>query len=424
MEEQDYSAMFYDTYYVYTKRLGKGKTKSILEDMSEIIGVPHGKPGIDCLFINTYLAIKLGYEKMKISSRSSFYSKELISYDKKYKSTVTYTDAMKFIKSGNSAKCWVHHKGSNLLREDRYKGGYLVFEDWFVQQVSDIKTDCSLSDIEKLKVKSPEIKLKTKPAKCSKDDDRVEVTFKPDGVLLPVRKAIREYNDFIYSYDVVMERLTLDPRIYRIYLDDTSRYGRFHSEYQKLPSRKRRKITINSEDVVEIDVVSSHPSILLCREGIEPNSMNVYDYEGVNNKLREWCGDGAPCITRKIMKVFVLVALNCSDRSTAMHSTTKKVFEEWEYEGDKNACDLVLKAVEETIPIIAKSFYKGVGLNLMKEESEVVYQMIKYAIQESTPLLFVHDSFICKQKDYEKVNNQIQETFKSFFGFYPKIEVK
>mgnify|MGYP001183472968 CR=1 FL=1 len=415
--------VIYNTKYIYTKKVGKGETKELFETLSEIIGIPVNKQGYLCLLGNLFLAIKGGYEEMMISSDKNYYSSGVICHHKKIPTDVSYRDARKFMDALTHTWNCLIKKGSNLSkREGEYSGGSVVFSEELRYEVLTMGYDNLIESVEKMKMSKAEVSLKK--FRNVKSQAREEVTFTPDEEVQSMRRVISDYNKMMANYDIRLNGVKLDCETYRLFLDDTEHYGRFHCQYQTLPSLDRSRILIGGESVIEVDIVSSHPSILLSEVGIDSQEVSIYNFPKVNDKLKELYGDNFPMIDRKTIKPFVLLAINCDSKQSCIRALINKP-EIQELFGTKHEVyNVILNEIEDWLSPIAHQFYRSQGLRLMKIESDIVFCVMDLVQQNNIPTLFVHDSFICRLSDLDSLLYYIEVGVKANIDHELRLDIK
>ena len=202
-----------------------------------------------------------------------------------------------------------------------------------------------------------------------------------EGALLDNSKIVRIFNGSFasggrfYRHDI----LTLPNSI----LDDNGQKVRLE------PGKTRLGVTIDGENVAEVDFVCLHPTLLydLCR--LERPWLN---------DLYSYLGAGTEC-ERNALKVAVNVLLNARTRRAAICALEKELPK---YGVSTNASDLV-KHIEEKLVDVKNMLCNNVstGLWLQNVESEIMSRVAEMFVQENAPLLPVHDSAIVREKDVD-----------------------
>lgn len=200
-----------------------------------------------------------------------------------------------------------------------------------------------------------------------------------DGHLLENSQIVRIFNGSFasggrfYRHDI----LTIPNSM----LDDNGKKVKLE------PGKTRLGVTIDGEDVAEVDFVCLHPTLLydLCR--LERPWLNdLYSYLGAVAENE-----------RNALKVAVNVLLNARSKRSAIcaiENDLPKHGLKW------NATDVV-RGVEEKLLDVKSRFCNNVstGLWLQNVESEIMSRVVSNFVAANAPLLPVHDSAIVREKD-------------------------
>jgi hypothetical protein len=219
-----------------------------------------------------------------------------------------------------------------------------------------------------------------------------------DGRLLDNSQIVRIFNGSFayggrfYRHDI----LTLPNSI----LDDNGKKVKLE------PGKTRLGVTIDGEDVAEVDFVCLHPTLLydLCRLG-RPWLNDLYSYLGAVAENE-----------RNALKVVVNVLLNARSKRSAICAIENELPKhglKW------NATDVV-RGIEEKLLGIKGRFCNNVstGLWLQNVESEVMSKVVSNFVAANAPLLPVHDSAIVREKDVDKLLQMMGECYLSVVEGY------
>ena len=202
-----------------------------------------------------------------------------------------------------------------------------------------------------------------------------------EGALLDNSQIVRVFNGSFasggrfYRHDI----LTIPNSM----LDDNGKKVKLE------PGKTRLGVTIDGENVVEVDFVCLHPTLLydLCR--LERPWLNdLYSYLGAGTENE-----------RNALKVAVNVLLNARSKRSAICAIENDLPKHGVI---TNASDLV-KYIEEKL-VDVKSMLcntSSTGLWLQNVESEVMSRVVSNFVAANAPLLPVHDSAIVREKDVD-----------------------
>ena len=243
-----------------------------------------------------------------------------------------------------------------------------------------------------------------------------------------MRQVVQELNEVNASYTFVdSEGILLDnSQIVRIFNGSFASGGRFYrhdiltipnsmlddngKKVKLEPGKTRLGVTIDGEDVAEVDFVCLHPTLLydLCR--LERPWLNdLYSYLGAVAENE-----------RNALKVAVNVLLNARSKRSAIcaiENDLPKHGLKW------NATDVV-RGIEEKL-VDVKSMLcntSSTGLWLQNVESEIMSKVVSNFVAANAPLLPVHDSAIVREKDVDKLVERMGQCFLSVVEEYTDSE--
>ena len=239
-----------------------------------------------------------------------------------------------------------------------------------------------------------------------------------------MRRIVQALNETNASYTFIDSngRLLENSQIVRIFNGSFASGGRFYrhdiltlpnsildDNGQKVrlePGKTRLGVTIDGEDVAEVDFACLHPTLLydLCR--LERPWLNdLYSYLGAGTEDE-----------RNALKVAVNVLLNARTKRAAIGALEKELPK---YGVSTNASDLV-KHIEEKLVDVKNMLCNtsSTGLWLQNVESEIMSRVVEMFVQENAPLLPVHDSAIVREKDVDKLVQRMGECFLSVVEEY------
>lgn len=184
--------------------------------------------------------------------------------------------------------------------------------------------------------------------------------------------------------------------LHRVFNKLLSLGGRlFGGSYQNMPKLERLSLLIDGEEVDEPDHAQLHPRLLYALLGRRLTG-EAYEIEGFE---------------RKIVKFAWQLMVNCSSRSRAVLTLTKRLLEEkeeWSNEARLKA-DELLHRLEAHHKPVANAFYSCVALKLQYVDSELLLQTLSKLRSTSIIGLPVHDSIICRKSHAHVVRDIMAE---------------
>ncbi len=283
-----------------------------------------------------------------------------------------------------------------------------------------------------------------------KDKEKNEIEYEDTPETRKMIDLVNRYNQFMSNQEVLdVEGTRLHTALARVFSRGDvsspnhlfSYGGRFYTEgtnYQQFPSIDRKLITINGENVYELDFRSIHISMYCSMEGITlPEGYDVYSQYDEDNYVLD--ADMVQMVTctykqdynpyREFQKLAWLILINCGkrdktrmqNRRLAITTLEHKLKEDRElpehlqrFIGLK-AVDIegVVTHIENTFSIAKGLLYSDKGIELMKSDSDMMQQILSDCVKEGIPVLCVHDSVVVPQSGVGKV----MEIMKAAYGF-------
>jgi len=157
--------------------------------------------------------------------------------------------------------------------------------------------------------------------------------------------------------------------------------GRFYGSMQGWRKDDRRALRFNSEPVVEIDFSSIHPTMLYELQGLHPLD-DAYEIDGFE---------------RSDVKQAFNILIN--RRAQKGRSDAQSVVSHLDITHER-AAELCERLYERHKPI-RRYFNTGFGLQLQRIDSDIMSEVLHWALRAGVPMIPVHDSVIVRSRDSE-----------------------
>ncbi len=158
-------------------------------------------------------------------------------------------------------------------------------------------------------------------------------------------------------------------------------------------------MTIDGEQVVELDFASMHPTMLYLRSGLEPPE-DAYAKDGFE---------------RGILKLAFNVALNASTSASACRAVARSLREAGHAEPEPTARHYV-QAMPTLYPEFESQVFSGVGLDLQRLDSDIAARVMKSCTEAVIPVLVMHDSFLVGRSHEVELRRMMTEAFQAVLG--------
>lgn len=171
-------------------------------------------------------------------------------------------------------------------------------------------------------------------------------------------------------------------------------------------------MTTDGEPVVEPDFSALYIRMLYHREGID---YREGPYTVLCNSKEE----------RKVFKIIFLVAINAETEKKGIYGIQDELVEKGiPFDTDYQNLKSCLQRVKSVHGPIAKNLNTGVGLELQNREGRITDLILKTLTREEIPVLPVHDSFIVRERDKDRLIEVMKSSYYRVMGFDPVIEWK
>ena len=202
--------------------------------------------------------------------------------------------------------------------------------------------------------------------------------------------------------------------LYRVFNEDFEHGGRFYGGFwQQIPSEYRQRITIDNFLTFEMDYSTIHFSMLYQQEGIPKEKHgDPYAIGDVDDALRK--------IYKKVMNI--MLNTSCFDEALRVCRRSKKIllprqlYKTWR--------ELLTHVLSYHKPI-KKYFFKQIGTELQRIDSDIAeFVMVKMINEHGIVVLPIHDSFLCRMKDLDKLIPIMEEAASEVAGLSLYMERK
>ena len=229
-----------------------------------------------------------------------------------------------------------------------------------------------------------------------------------------MRSDLRAINAALANADIscLLEEVdTQYRRLLRIFNNgDFDQGGRLYGGFwQAMTSSDRlENILIDDEEVVELDFGQMGLMLLYALEGETPPAGDLYD-------LTEF---GIPASARPGIKKVVQSAINASKPLKRMPKGARKTIP------SSISLARVMSAIRAKHGAVAQKFYGGVGMQLMRLESDILVEVLLAANREGIVALPVHDAVLVRTSHQDRAVEIMIKVFQDHTGLTPEVSVE
>ena len=279
-----------------------------------------------------------------------------------------------------------------------------------------------------------------------RDDNKKPIKIsKMKSVQLKVKRyeqTLEDYLGLVSNYLFTLDGLEVPVHGRRIFNRNINLGGRFYSNYQNVPSNDRKRIKINHEKTIELDYKSLHYNLLYSMAGHEfkgdPYDVEGYDRASIKVISFQLLNTEGQDGLKELARMITLSGKPEQIEAVRQYDIQRGIYERHAQLGlrveppykPKNVNyhidlipegtdgqQLVNDLLERHKPISQFIGSKDIGLRLQNMDSNIMMDVMKVATGEGMPLLFVHDSCICKYADRARVKDVMQQAYNDVTGF-------
>lgn len=176
--------------------------------------------------------------------------------------------------------------------------------------------------------------------------------------------------------------------------------GRIYCNYQQIASRTlplRQESLIDGNDIVEVDICSSHPRI----------AIQEFHGECISATFYQNIADETGIFKPKVKKYFQ-VALSSDNRMKAYKGYLKAGYDRTDFE----ALETWLVSRYPKVPI-----YQSWSLEAMNHEGELLLRVMLKGVKDDIVVLPVHDAIAVRKIDEEWAIRTLKETWLEYFKY-------
>ncbi|HBT0444770.1 TPA: hypothetical protein MA058_003426 [Klebsiella pneumoniae] len=352
-----------------------------------------------------------GYEGIVFSSNKNNFKSYYVLNGTKHKTKIYYDGSRRFLDKMKNLGYLTSAPGGSLGVHG-YKPGYILFTDKFKREVGEY-------DLVEILPEKNLVRMRNRKT-------GEYMIFKETDEVIEMIKLTREYNQMMEQWNVELNGVPINSDIYRLFLDSMDYYARWHGEFQIIPSEQRQDITFDLNPTQEIDFQASHITIMYAMKGLQITDSDPYDPQKVmaNIDLDEVDFNGCS-LTRKDLKTFVMMMINCKSHTSAIKALANEESLSYKYGKGHTFYSSILLALEMIHHEISDLFYvPGFSMTLMKQESEVMAEILRKCVENELPVLPIHDSVVCMEEHVREVNQIMLDSFFEKWHVHCKTKIK
>jgi len=361
---------------------------------------------------------------------------------------IGYTKMLRVLDALEKEGYFVFYKGG-LCGSDKYTSIYQI-TDKFREMWKDIKPT--------------KVKDTSSPVVIKDRETKEEKSLRGFTGVSTMAEDMNRYNIQLSSVDLRKGGVVLSNQWYiRSFLDNLHTGGRFYNKtggIQVLSQIERKKLTINGEDVVELDFKAMHPAILYewvwqqkqeevedfvatgPNKSFDPYNIDISAFISVDSAIiethKKQYNTEKYNPVRNLVKFAVMSCLNAADAPSAGAGLAKEFYTEvqkWDLVSDKSdfkyygivrpsdsnglktlKTSYICEACKIANAPIAQFFFADIGVELQYTDSEIMAQVINTLTQEGEAAYSMHDSIIVRSSLADRAEHLMRVAYRNVVG--------
>lgn len=243
-----------------------------------------------------------------------------------------------------------------------------------------------------------------------RDKEKSDIDYIDNRWSNQVRKTLKTINSINSSATILDHRNRRVSIFLRAIYNNGSftKGGRFYTSgfnsYQLMSKENRLLITINGEEITELDYSALHPRMLYAKEGIQyPIENDCYYIENEPN-------------LRLILKKVAVAMIGSDSKKTAIKGINLQRRENRHFHMLMKRYNLkaqdAMVLFEEKHKLIKKYFYQGLAFELQNRDSKLMLGILKYFANRKIPCLPLHDSVLIQKKYGPELYDVMDHSFR------------
>lgn len=288
--------------------------------------------------------------------------------------------------------------------------------DNYIKEVSWVRANNNLLSLfeDKTKEQCKASVVKDRQCVLLKDDDGEIVDYKDNAVSYDTRDKLSSYNEFASKVVVMLDGERMTTTLDAQFKHDFHSYGRLYGKgntYQTVKSSYRSDLTIDGEDVVEIDYSCIHLRMLIDMFNLSHYVDGIADLYGIVSPEK---------VNRDVIKLAVQLYFNAKNRNGAVVALAQQVFGN-PHPFTFNKASEVFEAIDRAFPFLfgnkaimdnLRNGNKRISAVLQRKDSELCLDIITQLANKGIFVGAVHDSFFFATKHFDVASEVIGNTYR------------
>ena len=258
-------------------------------------------------------------------------------------------------------------------------------------------------------------------------------------------KDTAAFNSMWEGHTVTLDKKNIVPYVRRLFNGSLNHGGRFYGDFQRIPSKDRKRIKIDGQATIELDFSCIHLAILYAWQGIQIDYDQAYILEGYDRETVKAITLRMLNIESvKVLKRAITLSANPRNQDKYTAYKTERAIHDWlrskglrsnapnkppwidsfiENIPSNTDTEKLIEAFMDCHSDVEKYIgSKSIGLRLQAEDSKIMALVLNTLRLDKVLALPVHDSIIIQKNSSKRAELVMRNCFKKVTGFHARIK--
>ena len=253
-----------------------------------------------------------------------------------------------------------------------------------------------------------------------------------DHEIKAIADEIHDYNKWVETFGFSIDGAKVAPkdgRYYRLFLNSFLEHGRLYGHpIVAFPSDSRWRLEMDGEPLVELDITASLATIAYAKQSKFSLPKNPYVIPAVVDAYLKcsWPANDVERIARKCVKKVVVQRL-CDGGPRNSYWLDAPGEDPFPWPRAALDCPTLIGLVANHLPALARYINSEraqppIGLELMREEADIMLMALRGLRRRRIMALLVHDAVFVKRSEYQAGGSVVSDAFHSATGVWPTLK--
>lgn len=204
-----------------------------------------------------------------------------------------------------------------------------------------------------------------------------------------------------------------------VFTESFEKHGRMYFNLQNMPSKDRKKLTINGEEVVEIDYDNCSAHIMYAMNGLQLTGDAYPTSPKFTRKISKKCFTvmgNVSSSARAIEAVYQDMKLQLSTEMPNKDKKLAAMSNVYLKKSIRSAIEALELQHDQIIGVDSFGLYQRNGLDVMAIDAKVAMLVTQHFVGQGEVIIPIHDSFIVRKSLTQELKNVMISSYKAVLG--------